>query len=255
MNIEQMLDALADYQAQADYLALEKKRLVDEVQVPGEVLLAQDYANKQRQQIDSDSRRLQIELGIEESGLMDTVEEPEMPPEYVVALQAAKDKRGAIDAEYRRKVLDEYTRSQKRKAQIDADLQAKVADVYAQVATRKSEINAEFDDKAKSVVDNIAKLTAEIKAAVIEAGHTVKGTIYQAVYMKGRVTWNTDKMDGIFFSLHRLIDCLAAPNEASGDAETLWTDILAARTLVNALIKDFSSARKEGEPSITLRKI
>jgi phage host-nuclease inhibitor protein Gam len=106
------------------------------------------------------------------------------------------------------------------KAKIDADLQAKTADVYTKVYIRRNEIEAEFADKAASVIDNIASLTAEIKAATIQEGKTVKSKFWQAVYVKGRVTWNTDMLDGM---------CVAFPE----------------------LLK----ARKCGEPSVTLRKV
>jgi len=70
------------------------------------------------------------------------------------------------------------------------------------------------------VEDNIKKLEAEIKAEVKTGGTSVKGKYFHAVYVKGRVTWNTDKMDAW------LVD--------------------------HPFLKE---ARKEGDPSITLRRI
>jgi hypothetical protein len=219
MNAEQMLDALADYQSQADYLALEKQRLIDEVKIPAEVLAAQDEANKARQKADSEYWSVAKRMRASKKELLSTIFEPEMPPEYVKAMEEARALKHDIEVKYGDLVNAALQKSFQEKAKIDVDLQAQVAEVYNQVAIRKQEINAEFDDKAKGVLDNIAKLTADVKAAVVEIGHTVKGSVYQAVYVKGRVTWITDMLDGMMIAFPAL-----------------------------------SKARKEGAPSVTLRK-
>ena len=42
----------------------------------------------------------------------------------------------------------------------------------------------------------IKELREQIKAAVIANGATVKGSMYQAVYVKGRDSWDTKALDG-----------------------------------------------------------
>ena len=218
--IEQMLDQLAEWQAQADLLEMDKRRLLDEVKIPAEVLAAQDEANKARQEIDAQLWKQQRIQNQEKEVALSSREKPELPPEYVAAMEKYRLDGVAIERRFDEMMQEDQKKIGDAKAQIDADLQAKVADVYRQVEIRKQEISAEFSDKAAGVLDNIAKLTADIKNAVKEVGKTVKGKFYQAVYVKGRVSWNTDMLDGMI-----------------------------------AVIPQLAKARKEGEPSVTLRKI
>jgi len=219
MNVETMLDTLAEYQAQADYLALEKQRLIDEVKIPAEVLAAQDEANRSRQLIDARLWTRQRAQNEEKEAALSERTKPDLPPEYAAAMESYRLNGVAIERRFDAIMQEDQKRIAEEKAKIDADLQAQIAEVYNQVAVRKQEINAEFDDKASGVLDNIAKLTADIKAEVVKVGHSVKGSVYQAVYVKGRVTWITDMLDGMMIAFPEL-----------------------------------AKARKEGAPSVTLRK-
>lgn len=89
----------------------------------------------------------------------------------------------------------------------------------AEVKQRMEEIEAEFADKSSAVAENTSALEATIKQAVIENGTSVKATVLHAVFAKGRVTWDSN-LDGY----------------AVGHPELL-------------------SFRKEGKPSVSLRKI
>jgi hypothetical protein len=218
--IEQMLDQLAEYQAQADLLTLDKQKLIDAVKIPDEVLKAQDEANKARQAVDSLLFATQKEINAQCRAVVADLDEPKLPPEYVEAMAAYRAQVEDANSQASYRSEQEQKRSAEKKAQIDADLQAKVSDVYAQVATRKLEISAEFDDKIDAAKNNVEKLTAHIKAETKAHGKTVKGQFYQAVYVKGRVTWITDMLDGMIVAFPAL-----------------------------------AKARKEGEPSVTLRKI
>ena len=57
-------------------------------------------------------------------------------------------------------------------------------------------IDVEFDAQDIAVDANIADLTAKIKDAGVVHGSTVKGTILEAVYNKGRTSWNNAGLDG-----------------------------------------------------------
>ncbi len=217
---EQYLDELAEYQAQQVYLAQKKQELLDTVKVPAEVLAAQDEANKRRQEIDRALWAEQTSIRNAEKMLLEEVKDPEMPPEFVAALAAANAEREAIRSQAAERLEREQKNAGVAKAQIDASLQAKVADVYAQVEARKREIASEFYRKEAAVSDNIAEMEKLAKAAVIEVGQTVKGKFYQGVYVKGRVTWNTDMLDGMVIAFPAL-----------------------------------EKARKVGAPSVTLRAI
>lgn len=81
-------------------------------------------------------------------------------------------------------------------------------------------IDAEYAPKFDEVNSKIEKLAADAKQLVLEAGETVKGGALQAVYTKGRVSWDGKKLDGMM-----------------------------------ALVPGLSAARKEGEPSVSIRKV
>jgi hypothetical protein len=220
MTIEEMLDTLAEFQAQKDLLDLDRQALIDAVKIPAEVLEAQRLANMERQRLDSVYFAAQQKIRAQEQELLAEVIDPEIPPEFAEALAAARAKREDIRQQASYRLECEMKASGQAKAKFDADLQAKVADVYNQVALRKSEIIAEFGDKAAAVVANIDKLTAEIKEAVKLEGKSVKGKAFMAVFVKGRVTWITDMLDGMIVAFPAL-----------------------------------AKARKEGEPSVTIRKV
>jgi len=90
----------------------------------------------------------------------------------------------------------------------------------AEIKEKLAEIESEFAIQSEGVDKNIADLTEKVKAAVIENGESVKGASLHAVYSKGRVSWDTKKLEGIM--------------------------------MVIPQIKD---ARKEGDPSVSIRKI
>lgn len=85
-------------------------------------------------------------------------------------------------------------------AQLDAVTLAKQAaldEIYTpEIKARINEIEMAFAVKLEGVSENIAALEAEIKQAVISAGTTVKGSFIQAVFTKGRVSWDTKSLDG-----------------------------------------------------------
>lgn len=125
--------------------------------------------------------------------------------------------------------LDEFL---SQKALLDLDKKAMIEAVYNRLYTpevrqalddikkAESDIEAEFAGKSEAVDENIAKLTAEIKDEVLQAGGTVKGEHMMAVWSKGRVSWDTKSLDGYV---------VAHPEVAQ--------------------------FRKEGEPSVSIRKI
>lgn len=215
-----LLDELAEFQAQADYLELKRAELIDAVKVPTEVIAAQDEANKRRRDIEAAYAIAQSNIRAVEKELLAEVVDPEMPAEFVAALEAAAAQREEI----RRKAIARLDAEQKRaneaKAQIDAELTLSVKEVYTQVASRKAEINAEFSQKSNAVKDNLEALTARIKDEVKRAGATVKAKFYQAVYVKGRTSWNTDMLEGMIVAFPAL-----------------------------------EKARKVGEPSVTIRRV
>jgi DNA polymerase III subunit epsilon len=191
------LDALAEYKAQRELIDLHKWELLDSVKVPAEIIAAQEAANKARQA--ADSYYLSAQNGINDAmnAVLDDIVKPELPAEYLEAMAAYQAEVDAARSQAQANTERWQKQTLEKKAFIDATLQEQTAQVYAALAARKNEIEAEFGEKAAAVDANIAKLRAEIIAATIEHGSTVKGKVFQAIFVKGRTTWNTDKLDGM----------------------------------------------------------
>jgi hypothetical protein len=83
-----------------------------------------------------------------------------------------------------------------------------------EIKAKIAEIDAEFADKSATVTDTIAALEAESKTAVLEHGITVKGAFLQAVWNKGRVSWDTKSLDG-YMAAHPELSQFRKVGEAS----------------------------------------
>ena len=217
-EIEQKLDDLAEYQSQIDVLNAEKRELIDQVKIPAEVLAAQDEANKKRQSAQSECWKRIKTIEAVKLNALDCVKDPEMPAEFVAALAEARKRRADIEAEYKTQIDAEQEKARKAAEEVDSELKVQVGNIYDQVAQRKQEIEAEFAGKTEAAEENIKQLQADIRAGVLQAGESKKGTHYQAVYVRGRVTWNTDMLDGMVIAFPAL-----------------------------------AKARKEGQPSVAIR--
>jgi len=67
----------------------------------------------------------------------------------------------------------------------------------------KEQINAvevEFEPEFQTINNNIDVLSKAIKEEVIGLGESVKGSVLQAVYAKGRVTWDNKGLGGYVIS-------------------------------------------------------
>jgi len=82
-----------------------------------------------------------------------------------------------------------------------------------------ADINAEFAEQSDTVQEKINLLQDQIKAAVLDCGETVTGDYLQAVYTKGRTSWDSKKLEGLMI-----------------------------------VLPDLAGARTIGQPSITIRR-
>ena len=86
------------------------------------------------------------------------------------------------------------------KAQIDllnSDKQQAINSVMTdEQRTAIRDIEYEFGEKVEAAQANATELENKVKALVVEGGATVKGSRLQAVYMNGRVSWDTKAIDG-----------------------------------------------------------
>ena len=72
-----------------------------------------------------------------------------------------------------------------RKAILTEEIQAQLA-----------EIEAERAETMKSVAAGLETIRQQVKDAVLANGATVKGSMFQAVYVKGRDIWDVKALDG-----------------------------------------------------------
>lgn len=217
LDIPAKLDRLGEYQAQLDLIQIQKQELMDAVKIPDEVQAAHEDGIRRKQAIDATTRDILESMELEKKVQLAAVV---VPPEVQAVLDAILNQRAQIELVADNHRVVTLAEAEKRKAAVDAEFNQSVSDVYAGIAQRKSEIAAEFGEKIDAVNDNIAALTEEIKKDVVAAGKTFKGNCYQAVYMRGRVTWNTDMLEGMVILLPQLV-----------------------------------KARKEGAPSVSIRKV
>ena len=102
-------------------------------------------------------------------------------------------------------IIDKLDRLADLNAQLerlDGDKQALVDQVLTpEVKARLAEIDAEFERKSEAAGDKISSLEAEIKGETLAHGGTVRGAQYQAVWNKGRQSWD-DRGLGAYSESH-----------------------------------------------------
>lgn len=117
--------------------------------------------------------------------------------------------------------LDELSELYAQRDLATLEKQRLIDEIYTpEIKAKLAEIEAEFSGKNEVVLEKISTLENEVKEEVKQKGASVKGQFLHAVFAKGRVTWDTKTLDGLMIAVPQL-----------------------------------SQARKEGEPSVSLRKI
>jgi len=217
ITIKTKLDSLAEYESQRSLLDIQKSELLSVVQVPSEVQDIVADGNKRASALRVEAQQSAIQIDEEYRARLDAVVVPE---EIRAAFDAIEKQRAAIVAERDALKAGVYAQVGEQEKSIREAVDAKVRETFDAVAARKREIEEEFGGKAQAVDENIAKLKAEIEKDVAAHGASVKGQYKHAVYSPGRVTWNTEKLDGMV-----------------------------------ALIPQIGEARKVGQPSVSIRSI
>ena len=67
---------------------------------------------------------------------------------------------------------------------------------YHRMVCAIEDIKTEFNEKIDALTERNATISNTLKAYVIENGSTLNGKLHQVVYTKGRVSWDTKKLDG-----------------------------------------------------------
>ena len=90
----------------------------------------------------------------------------------------------------------------------------------ARVRAQLAAVEARFAPELAAVASELALVEAQVKAAVLAHGQSVKGARLHAIFLAGRVLWNTDKLEGF---------------------AAVYPEVL--------------SLRSQGKPSVSLRKV
>ncbi len=75
------------------------------------------------------------------------------------------------------------------------DYEAKRAEILKAVQAELDELEAEYQPLLDAAGERAQALEAEIRQAVVECGASVRGAHLQAVYTRGRVTWDNRRLD------------------------------------------------------------
>lgn len=116
--------------------------------------------------------------------------------------------------------LDQLGDIQAHQTLLNSDYETKRKEIMQSVQAEIDALDAEYDPMKANLAEQYAKLEAEIKADVLAGGSTVKGKYLQAVWTKGRVSWDTGMLDGLMIAIPQL-----------------------------------AQAKKEGSPSVSMRKV
>jgi hypothetical protein len=76
-----------------------------------------------------------------------------------------------------------------------ADYDEKRAEILKAVQAELDALEAEYAPLLTTAEERAAALEAEIRAEVLEAGASVRGSRLQAVYARGRTSWDTAGLD------------------------------------------------------------
>ena len=75
------------------------------------------------------------------------------------------------------------------------DLEAKRAEILKSVQAELDALEAEFGPLLAAAEARLEALKEEIKSDVLEYGATVRGGRFQAVFSRGRITWDTHALE------------------------------------------------------------
>lgn len=224
-TVKLKLDTLFDFQLQRDKIDKEKRALLDQIQIPEEVKAIIADGNRRINELKTPTLLPDPEFDKQIQAELDAI----VIPDEIKSALAEIDRKRALVGEkklaYYREIEMEMVRLradvESQRLAIQAEVDEKVRSTYDAIAQRKLDIEDEFAGKGKAADDNIKKLTQEILDAVKELGHTVKGQYKMAVYVRGRITWNTDDLERLIMNGHQ----------------------------------ELLPYRKEGQPSVTIRGV
>lgn len=95
------------------------------------------------------------------------------------------------------KDLDALAKARLERDELTDEIEAMIkAVIPPEVQERIDAIEAELSPKISAIIENVSNMESNIKERVLLEGETVKGSVLQAIYNKGRTSWDTKALDG-----------------------------------------------------------
>jgi hypothetical protein len=118
-------------------------------------------------------------------------------------------------------ILDELAEWKEKQENLAVEKKTAIEKAFPQEVRNKIvEIESDFIEKELATNAKIAELEEDIRVAVLNTGSTIRGKTMMAVWSKGRVTWDSKVLEGMM-----------------------------------VFVPELKSARKEGQPSVSIKKI
>jgi len=93
--------------------------------------------------------------------------------------------------------LDQLAELQSRRDLLALNKQALIDSLLSpEVKAQLADIEAEFSEQFEAIDARVAEAQEQIKADVQAQGKTIRGARLQAVWIKGRIVWNSEAIDG-----------------------------------------------------------
>lgn len=92
--------------------------------------------------------------------------------------------------------LAELEETEIRKSELEAQMQSEIDALYAPLREKEQLIREKYSDTLSALSAQSSMLRDKVKQEVLEYGATVKHGRYQAVWNRGRVSWNTKGLVG-----------------------------------------------------------
>lgn len=104
--------------------------------------------------------------------------------------------------------LDQYAELQVERTKVARQEQDLFDSVLTpEIKAKLDDIRAEFEPMLQSLDEKIVGLADQIEAETLAKGDTVKGSLAMAVFNKGRVSWDSKKLEGFLKAHPELEDC------------------------------------------------
>lgn len=79
--------------------------------------------------------------------------------------------------------------------------------ILTPVKQQLADLDAEYTPRLATIQERTAEAEVAVKEAVLREGASVKGKRLHAVWTKGRVSWDTKKLDGLMIAFPELREC------------------------------------------------